>query len=76
MRARTCGPPEKGEARGEAGFPEPPRFLSMASCQSSVWVGWQRHAHSLLSLYLATGQGKHLLALARHVHGMRERKPQ
>jgi len=67
------GPPEKGEARGKAGFPEPPRFLSMASCQSSVWAGWQKHALWILAGYSRTGDFKHLLAFVRQVRAMRER---
>lgn len=34
---------------------------------------WQRHAIWMLAVYSRTGDFKHLLAFARHVHGMRQR---
>ena len=63
--------PHKRKTRGEAGFPEPPRFLSTVSCQSSAWVGWQREAVRLFGLYWRTGDLKHFYAFGRHIDAMR-----
>ena len=75
-------PPVKTKRAGDLAATSPNCFeladhsAIVCSAQTSVWVGWQQHALWMLAAYSRTGDFKHLLAFARHVHGMRQRRLQ
>ncbi len=63
----------KGRPPAPVPKPSPEFFLLAAGCQTSVWLGWQKHALSMLDNYWRTGDTRHLVAFTIHLQGMRER---